>query len=319
MIRLIAVSFSLAIVVMAATAWWLLLAGSSAKKAEPSAQIDIAAWRALVDETGPEDWPTSLNVLELGRDVAPAFLAQAGRFGDEYVISYTSFQIAWADKSIVVGGAVDAATATAMTQTPDVAEFYPANYNILTDAMLAADQVLMTHEHIDHVMAIARHPDAGALAPRLMLNQPQIDALPKFADGPLHPALVSLTPRLTESVQQIAPGVVVARTPGHTPGSLVVFVRLQDGEEYLLIGDITWKFTGIDQLRTRPMVTQVVLFDPNEDRVHIKAQLRALHDLSTTEPDLVILPSHDRTHVQALVDRGALTDGFVQVREQITD
>ena len=30
--------------------------------------------------------------------------------------------------------------------------------------MLAADQVLITHEHLDHVMAVARHPDPAALA-----------------------------------------------------------------------------------------------------------------------------------------------------------
>ena len=188
--------------------------------------------------------------------------------------------------------------------------FDPAAYDTLTAAMLAADQVLLTHEHLDHVMAVARHPDPAGLAPRLVLNAPQIAAMPIFARGTLDPAIANLAPRLDGSVQQVAPGVIVIPVPGHTPGSQLVYIRLQDGGEFLLIGDVAWSLGAIETLTTRPVLTQYIVFDPNEDRTAVKAQLRALYDLMQANPDLAVIPAHDGDHIKALIAEGRLTEGF---------
>ena len=53
-----------------------------------------------------------------------------------------------------------------------------------------------------------------------------------------------------------------------------------------------------------------MLFDPPEVRANIRAQLRALHDLMQSDPDLTILPAHDRDYLEGLVAAGTLHDGF---------
>jgi glyoxylase-like metal-dependent hydrolase (beta-lactamase superfamily II) len=239
--------------------------------------------------------PTEIRVIEVGHDLAPLFAAQAGRFGAPLAMSYNAVEITYPDQTIIVGGAVDRPTAEGMTQSATDWRFSDSAYDALTSKMLAADQVVITHEHLDHVMAIARHPDPANLAPRLVLNASQIDSLSMFANGALDPALAALAPGLSGDVESIAPGVVIVPAAGHTPGAQNVFITLQNGEEILLIGDTVWNMGALEALKTRPILTQYVVFRPNyEDRDAVKNQVRALYDMMELNPDLRVLPAHDR-------------------------
>ncbi len=282
--------------------WWLLLSGSTAAKTAPDI-FDLEDWRVKASASS-ESLPTSIKIIEIGRDMAPPFAAQAGRFGAPIAMSYNAVVVTFPDRILIIGGAVDRVTAEGMTQSSADWRFDDSAYSTLTDAMLRADQVLMTHEHLDHIMAIARHPEPATLASNLVLNAPQIEALPLFADGALDPALANLQPRLGGSVEAIAPGVVVVPAAGHTPGSQNVFITLENGQEILLIGDIVWNLGAIDALKTRPVLTQYLVFRPNyEDRDAVRKQVRALHDIMAANPDLIVLPAHDR---QALINAAAV-------------
>ena len=293
------------IIVLGVLFWWLLLSGSNAPNSSPGV-CDLADWRSKASAS-VDTLPSAIRILEVGKDTAPPFAAQAGRFGAPVAMSYNAVEIVYPDRTIIVGGAVDRPTAEGMALSKTEWVFSDAAYDALAAAMLSAEQVLMTHEHLDHVMAIARHPDPQALAQNLVLNAPQVDALPLFADGTLDPALVALEPGLSGDVTPIAPGVVVAPAAGHTPGSQVVFIRLQNGEEILLIGDIVWNMGAIEALKTRPVLTQYMVFSPNyEDRSAVASQVRALHDMIADHPELTVLPAHDRDWLI----RAAETDGI---------
>jgi glyoxylase-like metal-dependent hydrolase (beta-lactamase superfamily II) len=285
--------------------WWLMLSGSDAPKQAPDV-FDLDDWRSKA--AAPVDLlPTEIRVIEVGHDLAPAFAAQAGRFGAPLAMSYNAVEITYPDRTVVVGGAVDRPTAESMTQSAADWRFSDTAYDALTSTMLTAEQVVITHEHLDHIMAIARHPDPAGLAPKLVMNAPQIDALPMFAIGALDPALASLAPRLTGNVESIAPGIVIVPAAGHTPGAQNVFITLQNGEEILLIGDTVWNMGALEALKTRPILTQYVVFRPNyEDRGAVKNQVRALYDMIELNPDLRVLPAHDR---DALIE-AANVDGI---------
>jgi glyoxylase-like metal-dependent hydrolase (beta-lactamase superfamily II) len=49
----------------------------------------------------------------------------------------------------------------------------------------------------------------------------------------------------------IAPGVVLKKAQGHTPGSQMVFVALASGSELLFVGDVVWNFDAVTQLKYR--------------------------------------------------------------------
>ena len=290
--------------------WWLFLADSTAP-AEARGLLVLEDWREMVS-SDPSRLPTEIRVLEIGRDKAPGFAARAGGFGTDWNTTYNSVQIVWPDRTMIIDGAIDAETAAAMKQSETDWAFDAAAYDTLLAAMLSAESVLITHEHLDHVMAVARHPDPAALAPKLLLNAPQIATLPIFAKGTLDPAIAGLAPRLDGSVQQVAPGVIVIPVPGHTPGSQLVYIQLQNGTETLLIGDVAWTLDAVETHTTRPVLTQYAVFDPDEDRTSVKAQLRALYDLMQANPELAVLPAHDSVQLAELIAEGRLQQGFAE-------
>ena len=296
--------------------WWLLLSGTPPKVALDEFPID--EWRQLT-RMDKGRGPSVLVWHEVNSDLAPSWVVQAGRFGESLPMTMGAIELKWiysdgveAAISVVIGGAVDEVTATVMKQSEQW-NFSKSAYKLLTETMLNAQQVLITHEHLDHVMGIARHPNIDQLAPKLRLNRSQLEALGQFThEGTLPPALEKLEPVKFDKPVRIAPGVVVSPASGHTAGSQVVYIRRSDGREILLIGDIVWNSGNIDALKPRPRLTQFVVFDPNEERAKIEKQIRALHDLAKSEPKLIILPAHDRILHQNLVKFGILEIADVQ-------
>jgi glyoxylase-like metal-dependent hydrolase (beta-lactamase superfamily II) len=288
-------------------AWWAVLDGAAPAQAEN--EIDLAAYRALVANDAPETLPTDVRIEFVGSSGAPSFAAEAGDFSGEKTFSYNAFQIVAPDGDTIVDGAVDQETLNLMSE--NAGEFSAPTYQRVLDAMERASRVMITHEHLDHVMAIARHPDPEALAPRLQLTRAQLDGLPEHAPGGvLAPAIANIAPIDLSTPQRIAPGIVAVAAPGHSPGTILIYVRGAT-REYLLIGDIAWVMGSVEDARGRPRFIRWIMPGVDPDRAAVLRQLRALHDIAAAEPDLVIVPAHDDAYLRGLLAGGALTEHFV--------
>lgn len=291
----------------AGVAWYGVLDGAAPAQADD--EFDLAAYRQLLVSDAPETLPTEVRVEFVGSDPAPAAATEAGAFGGEVMMTYTAFQIVGPSGNVVIDGAVDADTVSEMTD--GAGQFCAECYQRLVDATAQAAHVLITHEHLDHVMSIARHPQPEAIAPHLRLTRQQLDGLPQHArGGALAPAIANAPPADFTTPQRIAPGVVAHAAPGHTPGTIVIFVRTQ-AREYLLVGDIVWVMSSIENLRGRPRFITWLIPEVDPDRPAVLRQIRALHDMAEAEPDLVILPAHDDVYLRQRMAEGALAEGFV--------
>jgi glyoxylase-like metal-dependent hydrolase (beta-lactamase superfamily II) len=312
MVRKLLIGIGILVVILLGAFWWLMISSAKATASAPGV-MDIAAWRTLIAaDTGKG--PDRLGFLEIGSENFPSYAVQAGRFSDPVAMSFNSVELAWPDRTIIIDSAVDAESMEEMSRSP-AAQFDPVAYETLLAAMTRANLILLTHEHFDHVMGIARHPDPAAIAPRLALTEIQRDAMAAFTrSGDLPTEFREIQTLDLRKPVRIAPGVVVAAMAGHTAGTEVIFVERSDGREYLFIGDIAWNMSNIEDLTTRPLLLNFLFFDPPEERTRIRAQLRALHDLMQAEPGLTVVPSHDRAHLQSLVADGRLADGFVPAR-----
>lgn len=293
-------------IVFAAAFWWLLLDSRAPSSADDV--FDIAAYRALIADD--DELPSDVRVEIVGSDEAPGFAVETGGGFSKHALYYTALQIISPSQITVIGGAVDDLTATAISQS-ETANFDADAYERLKASYANAEQIFITHEHLDHVMAITRHPAPETFADKLRLTAPQIQSLPRYAPaGGLSPALASLMAFEIAAPMRVAPGIVVAPAAGHSPGSLVFFVRRDNGQEYLFIGDIVWAMSNIRHLKTRPRLLQYLFFEPDEDRKEVLRQVRALHDISIREPDLIIVPDHDGAHLQQLINQEALGEAF---------
>jgi glyoxylase-like metal-dependent hydrolase (beta-lactamase superfamily II) len=73
-------------------------------------------------------------------------------------------------------------------------------------------------------------------------------------------------------------------TPGHTAGHLSVLVRRRSGGRALLIGDAVYTLRSIAEERL-PLMTA-------DDATYLRS-LRAIKAFAASEPDAVLVPSHD--------------------------
>ena len=291
---------------LAGLAWYAVLDGAAPAHAE--GEFDLAAYRALVANDAPETLPSDVRVEFVGASDAPSFATEAGSFRGDVRMTYTAFQITGPSGAVVIDGAVDEATTNEMTDGEGA--FDPGSYQRVLDAMTQASHVLITHEHLDHVIALARHPRPEEIASRVRLTAPQLAGLPQHApNGVLAPAIANASPLSLSTPQRIAPGVVAAAAPGHTPGTIVIYARTQ-AREYLFIGDIAWVMASIENARGRPRFIRWLIPEVDPDRPAVLRQIRALHDLAAAEPDLVILPAHDDEYLRQRIADGALTEGF---------
>lgn len=289
-------------------AWWALLDGAAPARAE--GVFDIAQYRALVAADAPETLPTEVRTEFVGESEAPSLAAMAGLFGPPRTFTYASFQIVAPGGDTIIDGAVDADTLTAMSRGEG--RFEEASYQSVLAAMADAGQVLITHEHLDHVMAIARNPDPEHLALRLRLTRTQLDGLPQHAvGGALAPAIAAALPLELNGPTRIAPGIVAAPAPGHSLGTIVIYVRGTE-REYLFIGDIAWVMDSVREARGRPRLIRWIVPGVDPDRPAVLAQLRALHDLAAADPELVIVPAHDKAYLRGLIAAGVMSEGFAK-------
>lgn len=166
--------------------------------------------------------------------------------------------------------------------------------------------IVLTHSHWDHVsgledlrevpvwitpeeLAHARSDDEGGKLYRQLeaRGQFQLQEL-SFAGGSYGP--------FSASHDFFDDGsVVLVPMPGHTPGSIAVFVTLPNGKRFLVIGDTSWTREGVDWPAEKPWLARRMV---DFDAAGVREQLVLLHQLQRANPDLVIVPAHDaRVHV----------------------
>ena len=262
--------------------------------------LDLPRLRAL-SLGGSGELPVDVRIEEVATATLPGKLMMAGKSWDAVEMAHVVFQILWADGRYLL---IDSAQDRAMHEaTPGGDPYRDAAWQTIVTAMEGASQVVITHEHPDHLGGIARHPRPDVVAPLVRLSSEQLaneEAL-EAVDFPasLREALVPLD---YDDVVAIAPGVVLKKAPGHTPGSQMVFVTFGDGRERLFVGDVVWNLDAILELRYRTrLVTDWVIGENREAAIH---QLRALRDLHD-QGDVDIVISHDRrTHESAGIGRG---------------
>jgi len=292
---------------LAALFWFAVI--DAAAPAEADGIVDLDAYRALVASDAPETLPSAVNIEFVGESDAPGFATQAGAFGGNVTMSYNSFQIVAPDGDMIIDGAVDRDTLNQMSQNEG--SFDEQAYERVLTAMTRSRNVMITHEHLDHVMAIARHPHPADIAPNLALTSAQLAGLPEHApNGQLAPEITGSTQRDLSQPQRIAPGVVAVAMPGHSPGTILIYAKTAT-REYLFIGDIAWVMGSVENLRGRPRFITWIMPGVDPDRPAVLRQLRALHDVAEANPELVLVPAHDDAYLRGLIARGVLGEGFV--------
>lgn len=84
--------------------------------------------------------------------------------------------------------------------------------------------------------------------------------------------------------------IVVVPAPGHTPGSVVVFLALPSGARYALVGDLVWQREGLDLPAERPWMSRWLV---DGDAAAVRAGISRMAGIHARFPQVVMVPAHD--------------------------
>lgn len=305
---------SAALILLAAMAAW----ASSATPAETDPLVPQAAQpygdgllaqlrRAAA--VVPGTLPLELRYITVAESHRARRVVLDGGSGESYVQARTAFQLVYDDSTLMIDAGMDEEVHRTFGMGA-VEPYWPERNAAVQEALLAASLVVITHEHGDHVAGVVRSPNRRAIAAHTILTRAQVETLVLAPQSPL----IRLTPAQAAEYliidyarfHPVAPGVVLVKAPGHTPGHQMVFVRLDSGTEYLLSADVTWALDGIVDLVQRPQATSDRI---REDRDALKLQIRWLKMVLNVS-DVIVVPSHDSVYLADLERRGLVTEGL---------
>jgi glyoxylase-like metal-dependent hydrolase (beta-lactamase superfamily II) len=217
----------------------------------------------------------------------------------------TAFQVVYPDATVMVDAGMDLTVHKFFGRGVEE-PYFPDAARQVEQAVNRARLIVVTHEHGDHVAGVVHTAAAAQLAPKTILTRTQVQSLMTSPQMPEIKLSDDLARRFVvidyDMYYPLASGMALIKAGGHTPGSQMVYVALDSGREYLLIGDATWHMDGVRLIKGKdaPWVT--------EDQGAVLAQLAWLNGLSRTAPNLVVVASHDEEQHVELVQKGVLSN-----------
>lgn len=285
----------------------LLLAVAAALPGVPLSAQDAPTWTAAIEDIRrtasviPGPRPLRINFQKFAESRRTKNFSVEGAPATPSVQARTAFQIIYPDGHVMVDAGMDLTIHSFFGRGVEE-PYFPEAVAQVEQAVRDARLIVVTHEHGDHVAGVVHSPVAAELAPKTILTRAQVQTLttmPQMPEIRMAPEMVGRFIVIDyDKYFPLAPGMALIKAAGHTAGSQMVFVTLESGREYLLIGDVTWHMDGVRLVKGKdaPWVT--------EDARAVMDQLTWLNELSRTEPNLVIVASHDdEQHVELVREK----------------
>jgi glyoxylase-like metal-dependent hydrolase (beta-lactamase superfamily II) len=286
---------------------WLAPVHAGALLAQDAAPYpaDLLARIRAAAATVPGDLPSRINYVKVAESHRPLADIIVGGSKETYVSARTAFQVAYPSGWAMIDAGMDR----------EVHKFYgfgreepywPEKNAAVQEALKRAKLIVVTHEHGDHVAGVIRTDARKEIAAKTLLTREQVNTLLNYPQMPD----LRLTPDMAKDyiivdydlVLPVAPGMVLIKAPGHTPGHQMVYVRLESGREYLFIGDIAWTIANVTQFKLRPDHTMRRINEYAPALMHQLQWVKGVMD----KDGLVIIPSHDDVLLRDLVARQLL-------------
>ena len=158
---------------------------------------------------------------------------------------------------------------------------------------------IISHSHWDHISGLEDFPNAEAWFAKeeadYIQTLPPRELVKQMGDKlKLHTFEMSgaAYENFDRSFDLFGDGsIVLVPLPGHTPGSIGMFVNLRSGKRLFFIGDLTWAIEGIQLPAERPWLSRKLV---DRDEEGVRRSIVKVHVLMNKYPQMIIVPAHDR-------------------------
>lgn len=166
--------------------------------------------------------------------------------------------------------------------------------------MAQIKRIILSHGHWDHASALPDFPDAD-----VWVTQAERQFLKRPHPGSVFPSQVAGVQTKWIDYQFAAKpfqsfsssndlfgdgSAVLVPLPGHTPGSVGMFITLQTGRQFLFVGDVVWKIGALAGGRPKMWLASKIVDD---DAPGTLAAIAAIERERLRNPALVVVPAHD--------------------------
>jgi glyoxylase-like metal-dependent hydrolase (beta-lactamase superfamily II) len=248
--------------------------------------------------------PLRINVLKFAESRRTKNFTVKGEPATPSVQARTVFQVVYPDGYVMVDAGMDEPMHKQIGRGAEGEPYYAEQAAAVNKALRGARAIVFTHEHGDHVTGVIRTPYLTELAPKTILTRTQVNTLenrPQFPDLKITEDQAGRYHIIDyDRYMAFAPGWTLIKAAGHTPGSQMMFITLDSGREYLLIGDTAWHMDSVRKVTGKDAPWIV------EDTGAVTDQLKWLNGLSMSEKNLVIVASHDDEEHKELVAKKLL-------------
>lgn len=257
--------------------------------------------------TIPGARPLRVNVLKFAESRRTKNFSVKGAPSEPSIQARTVYQVLYPDGYVMIDSGMDQQVHKFFGRGVEE-PYFPEAATQVEKALRGAKSIVMTHEHGDHVAGVIQTPFFAELATKTILTRSQVQTL---LTNPQMPE-VRLTPEMAahyividyDKYFPFAPGFVLVKAPGHTPGSQMIYLVLQSGREFVFAGDVAWHMDGVRLIRGKdaPWI--------KEDEDALLAELKWLNMVGATEKNVFVVISHDDEQRRQYVERGVLGDGL---------
>lgn len=266
----------------------------------PGFAPDIGKLRMLA-EVIVGDLPTGMNVTKVADTIRPASVVVKGEAPDRMMtLARTVYQLVYPKGTIMLDSGMDMETHRTFGQTEE--PYYPENYQRVQEALRFANLIILTHYHADHVAGVIRSPDFDTLAHKVWVSRDTADLL---IHSPHKPTIEIEEEKVNrfiisefEQYLPVAPGIVLIKAPGHTPDSKMLYIRLENGQEFIHSVDSGW---SMENIRKETMKNASWV---NENEEQLLQQYRWLNHTMATEENMVVICTHDNEQYTDFIRRG---------------